>query len=211
MTELARQPCMFPGSALRPKDWPFGDALEPWAYNLIMADVPWQFSLWSDKGEEKSPQAHYQTMALEQVKALPVVELAAKDCLLWLWATAPMLPQALEVMAAWDFQYTTMGAWHKRTKHDKTAFGTGYVLRSALEPYLIGKRGEPQTTRSVRNVVMGPVREHSRKPEEAYRAADALMPAARRVELFSRERRPGWCSWGNEVGKFNASTEADAA
>jgi N6-adenosine-specific RNA methylase IME4 len=193
---------------LRPKDWPFGDVLEPWSYGLIFADPPWRFQLWSEKGEGKSAQAHYATMTIEEIAALPVWELAAPDCLLWLWCTAPMLPQQLEVLKAWRFEYVTMGAWAKRTKHDKSAFGGGYVLRSALEPFLIGKRGDPETTRSVRNVVVGPVREHSRKPDEAYAAAEKLMPGARRVELFARQQRPNWASWGNEVGKFNEKEAA---
>jgi N6-adenosine-specific RNA methylase IME4 len=207
---MSRQPCMFPGAALRPDGWPFGD-LEPWSYDLIMADPPWRFELWSEAGEGKSAQAQYATMGLDAIAGLPVGELAAPDCLLWLWATAPMLPQALVVIERWGFRYVTMGFWAKRTRHDKAAFGTGYVLRSAGEPFLIGKRGDPVTTRGVRNVVMGRVREHSRKPDEAYAAAEKLMPEARRVELFSRERRPGWAAWGNETGKFNAAEKAPEA
>ena len=196
------QPFLFSGTQLR-NDWPFGN-LRPNGYDLIMADPPWRFGLWSSKGEEKSPQAHYHTMSIPEIKALPVAELAAADCLLWLWATAPMLPQSFEIMAAWGFRYATMGGWHKTTPGGKTAFGTGYVMRSAFEPFVIGKRGNPKTTRSVRNLVVGQVREHSRKPEEAYAAAEALMPGAARAELFSRTDRPGWSAWGDEAGKFSA-------
>lgn len=205
MTCLAT-PCMFTGPALRP-DWPFGD-LEPWGFDFIMVDPPWRFDLWSEKGEEKSAQAQYATLDQKAIAGLPVKELAAKDCLLWMWATAPMMPHALDVMCVWGFRYTTMGMWHKTTEHDKTAFGTGYVLRSAGEPYLIGKIGDPVTTRSVRNIVVGKTREHSRKPVEGFEAAERLMPTARRVELFSRENRPGWKAWGNEQGKFNAEDAA---
>ena len=202
------QPCMFSGAALQP-DWPFG-ALEPWSFDLIFADPPWHFQLFSEKGESKSAQSQYATMPLDAIKALPVGELAAKDCVLVLWATAPMLPDAIATMEAWNFRYVTMGAWHKRTVHDKSAFGTGYVLRSACEPFLIGKRGEPQTSRSVRNIIVGKVREHSRKPEEAFAAAEKLMPNARRVELFSRMRRPNWDSWGLETEKFNSNAMGDS-
>ena len=89
------------------------------------------------------------------------------------------------------------------TKNGKQAFGTGYIFRCAGEPYLIGTRGSPKVTRSVRSVIFGNVREHSRKPDEAFEAAEKLMPNARRVELFSRTNRPGWDVWGNEAGKFN--------
>lgn len=198
-----KQPCMFPGEVLRPGGWPFG-ALEPWSYDLIMADPPWRFALWSEKGEGKSPQAHYATMPLDDIAALPVADLGRDNCLLILWATAPMLPQQLEVMARWGFAYVTMGFWRKTTVNDKDAFGGGYVLRSAGEPFLIGKRGEPALgSKSIRNVISGQVREHSRKPEAAYAAFQQLMPQAKRLDLFSRQSRPGWDAWGNETGKFD--------
>ena len=183
--------------------WPFG-TLQPLGFGMIMADPPWAFALRSDKGEAKSPQAQYACMPLDAIKALPVAQLARGDAFLWLWATNPMLPQALEVMAAWGFTFSTAGTWVKTTSGGKLAFGTGYVLRSASEPFLIGKFGRPRAGRSVRSVIMAPVREHSRKPTQAYEAAEALMPSAlQRADLFSRESRPGWQSWGAEAGKFD--------
>ena len=209
MIQASAQPFMFSGPQLRP-DWPFG-TLAPAAYGLIMADPPWRFETWSAKGEGRSPQAHYRTMTLPQIERLPVWELAQPDCLLWLWACAPLLPQALEVMARWGFRFVTMGGWAKRTVHDKAAFGTGYVLRSSMEPFLIGKRGEPRTTRTVRNLISAPLREHSRKPEEGFAAAERLMPRASRLELFSRSDRPGWDAFGDEAGKYNDGTTAVSA
>lgn len=182
-------------------DWPFGD-INPHSFDLIMADPAWTFELRSGKGEGKSAQAQYRCQSLDEIKALPVLDLAAPDALLWLWATNPMLPQALEVLNAWGFAFKTAGAWGKTTVNGKLAFGTGYIFRSAHEPILIGTRGEPKTTKSVRSLIMGQAREHSRKPEEAYRAAEQLMPRARRIELFSRTNRPGWTVWGDEAGKF---------
>ncbi|MBN7764089.1 DNA methyltransferase [Nitratireductor aquibiodomus] len=182
-------------------DWPFGD-INPHSFDLIMADPAWTFELRSGKGEGKSAQAQYRCQSLDEIKALPVLDLAAPDALLWLWATNPMLPQALEVLNAWGFTFKTAGAWGKTTVNGKLAFGTGYIFRSAHEPILIGTRGEPKTTKSVRSLIMGQAREHSRKPEEAYRAAEQLMPCARRIELFSRTNRPGWTVWGDEAGKF---------
>jgi N6-adenosine-specific RNA methylase IME4 len=216
----AVQPCMFDGPTLRRGAWPFG-ALEPWSFDLIMADPPWRFELYSDKGEEKSPQAHYATMTLDELAALPVSDLARDDCLLWLWATAPMLPQQIALGERWGFRYVTSGTWVKRTVHDKVAFGTGYVLRNAHEPFLILKRGDPKTARDVRSVIEARVREHSRKPDAAFRAAEKLMPwvlseggqkrDVRRLELFSRESRKGWETWGNETGKFDTLDGASDA
>ncbi len=185
--------------------WPFGD-LTPLAYGAIMADPPWRYMLWSDKGAGKSAARHYDTMNLDELKALPVHMLARGDCLLWLWATAPMLPVAIEVMAAWRFKFITAGAWAKRSRADRAwQFGTGYVLRSAAELFLIGAIGEPRlTSNSVRNLVVAPVREHSRKPDKAYDDLIALTEGQRRCELFARQQRDGFEAWGNEVGKFEA-------
>lgn len=182
--------------------WPFGN-LQPHSYDLIMADPAWHFKTFSEEGEAKAPQAQYRTMSLDDIKALPVLDLAAPDCVLWLWAVNPMLPQAIEVLAAWGFEFKTAGTWLKTTVKGKVAFGTGYILRSSNEPFLIGTRGKPVTSRSVRSGFMGLAREHSRKPEEAYANAEKLMPKARRLELFSRTNRVGWDCFGDEVGKFD--------
>lgn len=182
--------------------WPFGD-LQPHSFDFIMADPPWLYELYSKEGEGKSPQAQYDCMTLDQIKGLPVLDLAAPNCLLWLWATNPMLPHALEVVSSWGFTFKTAGTWVKTTKNGKLAFGTGYVLRCSSEPFLIATRGKPRTSRSVRSAHLGLIREHSRKPEEAYRAAEQLMPRANRLELFSRTNRPGWQAWGDEAGKFS--------
>lgn len=172
-------------------------------FDLIVADPPWRFQTRSAKGiTAKGAGGNYRTMSLEAIKALPVAELAAPDCLLWLWATNPMLPVAFEVLAAWGFEFKTAGHWVKTTRRGRLAFGTGYILRCAGEPFIIGTRGRPKTTRSVRSVVMGPLREHSRKPDEAFAAAEQLMPTARRLELFSRQKRPGWTVFGDEIDKF---------
>lgn len=176
--------------------------LTPLRYSLIMADPPWTFTLRSAKGEKKAAQAHYDCMTISEIMMLPVNHLAAPDCVLWLWATNPMLPQAFEVMRSWGFKFKTAGHWVKRTPHGKLAFGTGYVLRSAGEPFLIGTIGRPKTSKSVRSVIEGPVREHSRKPDEAYAAAEALVDGPK-ADLFSRQARSGWDAWGAEAGRFD--------
>lgn len=171
-------------------------------FDLIMADPPWSYEMRSEKGYGRAPDAHYTTMSIEAIKAMPVEALASPNCLLWLWAVSPMLPEAMEVIRAWGFTFKTSGHWAKVGASGKQAFGTGYILRNAGEPFLIATRGFPKTTRSVRSVIIAPVREHSRKPERAFSEAEHLMPEARRLELFSRQQRPGWSVWGNEVGKF---------
>jgi N6-adenosine-specific RNA methylase IME4 len=171
-------------------------------FELIFADPAWSFDNFSKKGEAKNAKAQYDCTPIDWIKSLPVGILAADDCLLWLWATNPMLPDAMQVLDAWGFTFKTAGHWVKRTTHGKLAFGTGYILRCAGEPFLIGTRGQPKTTRSTRSVIEGPIREHSRKPDEAFSAAEKLMPDARRLELFSRQQRDGWTVWGNQTDKF---------
>lgn len=175
---------------------PFG------GFDLIMADPPWRYEMRSEKGEAKSPMAHYDCLSIEDIARLPVSALAAPNSLLWLWSLNTMLPQALQVIEAWGFEYKTAGHWVKTTVNGKLNFGTGYILRGAGEPFLIGTRGSPKTAKNVRSVVMGRIREHSRKPEEAFVEAEKLMPDARRIEVFSRQRRAGWSNWGHEAEKF---------
>ena len=174
-------------------------------FDFIMADPPWRFETYSAKGKGKSPEQHYECQSLEWVKQLPVPVIAADHCVLWLWTMHAMIPQALEVMEAWGFAFKTSGAWVKyNPKTGKRAFGTGYLLRGASEPFLIGTRGKPKTSRSARTAIVCPkTKIHSEKPHDAYREAEILMPDANRIELFSRKDRPGWTVWGNETGKLN--------
>lgn len=185
-------------------DWPFG-GLSPFGYDLIMVDPPWRFDTWSQAGKKhKNPEVHYDTWPIERVRALPVGHLAAKDAMLWLWGTHPMIDQQIEVCRAWGFRFVTTGVWVKRTVNMKLAFGTGYRLRCASEPFILGANGSPDTVRNVRTVIEGPLREHSRKPDEAYAEAERLVTNARRADLFSRQVRPGWTAWGDEIDKFQA-------
>ncbi len=178
-------------------------ALPKGPFDLIMADPPWRFASNSAAKPGKNARGHYDTLTLDDIKRLPVWEIAAPHCLLWLWAASPMVPQQLEVASAWGFEFKTLIGWDKRTSTGKQHFGTGYLFRSAMEPIIIATRGKPVTTNSVRSLIVGQVREHSRKPEEAYEAAEQLMPGARRADLFSRTPRPGWTGWGDEHEKFD--------
>lgn len=176
-------------------------------YGCVLADPPWSFANWSEAGEVKNPKSHYHCETTDDIAALSSAIgldfVCAPDCGLVMWATAPMLPQAIEVMQAWGFAYKTAGAWHKRTVSGKTAFGTGYWLRSAAEFFLIGTRGKPSIrARNIRNIIDAPIREHSRKPEAQYDLCEALFNGPY-LELFARQERPGWTAWGNESGKFS--------
>lgn len=182
--------------------WPFG-ALKTFGYDLIMADPPWPYKLRSERGEAKSYAAHYGAMEIEQIAAMRVGELARMPAVCFLWGIWPMLDAGFVVMKAWGFRFVTGGAWHKRTRHGKTAFGTGYRARSSCEPFLIGVLGNPDTSRAERNLIEGLAREHSRKPEEAYAWCERYLPGAYRCELFSRQSRDGWSTWGYEAGKFD--------
>lgn len=182
--------------------WPFGD-LNPFHYGVILADPPWLFANYSAKGEAKNPLAHYSCMNLDALRALPVNHLAAPDCALLMWATAPLLPESIDLLREWGFTFKSAGAWAKQSSTGaKWAFGTGYCFRSAAEFFILGTRGKPKVlSRSIRNLVVAPVRQHSRKPDEMHANLEALY-AGPYVELFAREARPGWDAWGNEVGKF---------
>jgi len=193
--------------------WPF-DPLPPLSYDVILADPATRFETYSAAGAGKGPDAHYPTMTWEELAAMPVSQLGRGDCVLMMWACWPSLEQSLDLLRAWGFRYVTGGAWHKRTPRGKSAFGCGYVLRSATEPYLIGTLGSPATANNIRNVIEtedldaidAVRREHSRKPDEQYEICERIMPRATRlVELFARQSRPGWDVWGNETTKFEAA------
>lgn len=183
--------------------WPFGD-LRMFGYSVILADPPWSFENYSEAGEKKNPKAHYSCSPVDELGKLPVGHLAGEHAALVMWATAPMLDQAFELMRLWGFTFKTMGGWGKRSSTGrKWQFGPGYILRSTLEPYLIGTVGSPERrSRSVRNFIEAPVREHSRKPERMYDDLEALYDGPY-CELFARNTRPGWDSWGNETTKFD--------
>ena len=185
--------------------WPFGNA-RMFGYDVIVADPPWLFDLRSAKGEAKSPQAQYACMSTRDIAALPVGHLCSSDAWLFLWATAPMLPEAIDVMRAWGFQYKSRISWIKRTATGKTRFGPGYVVRSRHEDVLIGAMGTPPFTTALHSIFNGLAREHSRKPDEFYPMIERFSPDARRAELFARQSRLGWTTWGLESTKFDGVT-----
>lgn len=184
--------------------WPFAP-LVPLSYSVIVADPPWRFRTWGETNQAKSASRHYSLMTTEAICELPVHQLAQKDCLLLLWATGAMLPQAMEVMKSWGFVYKSMMAWRKITASGKVRMGTGYWTRSMHESILLGTLGNPGKISGFPSIFDGVAREHSRKPDEFYDLVLKHSDGLRRADLFSRESRAGFEAFGNEAGKFDAA------
>tara|TARA_Y100001951_G_scaffold35436_1_gene27964 strand:+ start:1272 stop:1922 length:651 start_codon:yes stop_codon:yes gene_type:complete len=186
-------------------------------FQVIYADPPWTFQTWSEQGKGRSAENHYACMTLQQIRDLPVADLAAENCSLFLWTTDPVLPQALDLIKQWGFTYKTIAfVWAKLNKNapdtlwtaDDFFTGMGYWTRANSELCLLATKGKPQRqSASVRRLVVAPRREHSRKPDEVAQRIVKLMGDVPRIELFARTSRQGWAVWGNEPEKFvNGST-----
>lgn len=176
-------------------------------YQIIYADPPWNFKTWSQKGEKKSAANHYSIMTMDDIKSLPIYDIAEKDCLLFMWATSPLLPKQIEVMESWGFKYKTIGfVWVKQNKKSPTPFvGLGYYSRANAEYCLIGVKGKPgrPSNKSISQIVSSPVREHSRKPDVVYNNIEKMYPGRSKIELFSRTTKSGWDVWGLETNTFS--------
>lgn len=149
-----------------------------------------------------TPMEPYPTMSIDELCALPVNRLAEKDCLLFLWATFPQLPEALQLIKAWGFTFKTVAfVWLKRNKKSPTWFyGLGYWTRGNAEICLLAKRGKPKRhSAGVHQFIISPVEEHSKKPDVTRDKIVELAGDLSRVELFARQKTPGWDVWGNEV------------
>lgn len=204
-------------------------------FGCILADPPWRFRTWSVKGRDRCPDApltrnqsrqnspvrHYNTLTFDDIKAMRVRELAAKDCVLFLWAVDPMIPQALEVGQAWGFEYKTVAFYWAKLRREGSKrgmqyddremrdfpMGTGYWTRPNPEQCLLFTRGKPKRIAAdVRKLIISPRREHSRKPDEQYERIERLC-AGPYLELFARTRRPGWHAWGNQTETFAQAAE----
>lgn len=171
-------------------------------YNIIYADPPWSFKVYSDKGKGRSPDKHYPTMNIEEICRLPVKEIAATDSVLFMWLTFPMMKEALRVIEEWGFVYKTVAfTWVKLNKKAQSLFwGMGYWTRSNAEICILATKGKPKRcSAGIHQIIMSPIERHSKKPDEARERIVKLMGDLPRIELFARRKTPGWDVWGNEV------------
>jgi N6-adenosine-specific RNA methylase IME4 len=167
---------------------------------IIAIDPPWPFAGWSERSNRR-PTDHYETMTLDEIKALPIKALAADDCALFLWCTWPFLPIWREVIEAWSFTYSGLAFdWVKFNSNGKGLhWGTGLGTRANPEPCLLARIGTPlRLDEGVHSIIMAPVGTHSEKPDEAYRRMERLLGGPR-LELFARKPREGWHTWGDEL------------
>lgn len=168
------------------------------AYSVIYADPPWTFQTYSTKGKGRSAEAHYDCMSLAAIKALPVNAWAAKSAALYLWCTVPHLENALAVAKSWGFAYKSSFVWVKER------IGTGYWARNRHELLLVAARGGKICPRfreipAVDSVIEGQQRAHSQKPDRARAIIEGYHPDVLRLEMFARERVPGWDAFGLEA------------
>ncbi|MCM1296294.1 MAG: MT-A70 family methyltransferase [Muribaculaceae bacterium] len=150
----------------------------------------------------RSADRHYPTMSLDEIVALPVAEISADDCVLFLWTTMPFLRESFAVLKAWGFEYKTVAfVWVKQNKKANTLFwGMGHWTRSNVELCLLATKGHPKRqSTSVHQVVISHIEEHSKKPDEVRDRITLMMGTVPRVELFARTKTEGWDVWGNEV------------
>ena len=164
-------------------------------YPVIYADPPWRYENPPMGGTNRSIENHYPTMTLEEICAMPVVDLATDDAMLYLWATAPKLKECMEVIEAWGFEYRTNMIW------DKQKIGMGYHARNQHEILLIAKRGKippPEAGKQPSSLISAPRGKHSEKPVEFYEIIEAAYPTLPKIELFCRSPREGWAVWGNQ-------------
>ena len=171
-------------------------------YDIIYADPAWHYNFKNRKGLSDEAKARlYETMSPASIRALPVGSISSDNSVLFLWTLDSEIPQALGVMEAWGFEYKTVAfTWVKTTVNGLYHFGGGNWTRSNPESCLLGTMGHPhRVSASVRQLVVAPVQEHSRKPDEVRDRIVELMGNLPRVELFARQKVDGWDSWGDEI------------
>lgn len=181
-------------------------------FGTILIDPPWRFQNRTGKMAPEHKRLHrYPTMGLQDIKALPVLPLAAAKCHLYLWVPNALLPWGLELMGSWGFEYKANLVWYKiRSDGGPDGRGVGFYFRNVTELVLFGVKGSLRTREAGRrqvNIVLERKREHSRKPEGLYDVIEACSPGPY-LELFARHPRVGWEQWGNEMGALAPSAAA---
>ena len=168
-------------------------------YKIIYADPPWQYDdQLSHHGGSAS--SHYDTMSTYEISRLPIEKLADEECTLFLWGTWPNLPDCLEVMKSWGFEYVTIGfVWVKQYSNGKWVLGMGKFTRGNTEFCLIGRKGKPKRINdSISQLEVTQQTEHSEKPDIFRKRIIELMGDLPRIELFARTRIHGWDVFGND-------------
>ena len=170
----------------------------------ILADPGIAFQAYSTKGEGRSPQRHYRCSPLDELMHLPVAEIAAENCFLFLWVPLRSVDLVKPLMQGWGFVFSGSAfTWAKLNKSGIGWFmGNGHTTRKNVEICWLGRRGSPErVSAGVRELIIAPVREHSRKPDEVYMRIEEFCDGPY-LELFARQCWPGWTCVGDEVGKF---------
>jgi len=168
-------------------------------YQIILADPPWNYK---DQGCQGTMANHYKGMKLDELASLPVSAIADKNAVLFLWATYPMLKEALSIIEAWGFEYKSIAfQWLKLNRKDGRPFyGLGRWTRGNTEPCLLATRGKPKRrSPAVFQLIESPIMRHSEKPPLVRDRIVELMGDLPRIELFARKRVKGWDAIGNEI------------
>jgi N6-adenosine-specific RNA methylase IME4 len=175
-------------------------------YSIVYADPPWDYAgrvQHNTQEGNKSAIHHYPTLTLDALKKLRITDLCEPNCLLFLWTSSPHLPQAIELMIHWGFEYKTVAfVWEKQRKNP------GYYTMSQCELCLVGKRGTIPSPRGSRKECQffSEMRTlHSKKPDEIRNRIARMFPTQKKVELFARQEYEGWDSWGNEISSTAVS------
>lgn len=173
-------------------------------FSLIYADPPWRYEGTGQSGSRHRIENYYPTMEVEDICALPVASICDDDCMLFMWVPSSRLKDGLEVMDAWGFEYVTQAVWHKKGQQGRADY-LGGVFYQGHESILVGRKGNglpaPETKNKFSSVIEAPRTEHSKKPEKVYDMLETMYPEFKDnfCELFARNTREGWLSWGNEV------------
>jgi N6-adenosine-specific RNA methylase IME4 len=184
-------------------------------FATVLADPPWQFQNRTGKmAPEHKRLTRYGTMMLDDIKTLPVHTIVADTAHLYLWVPNALLPEGIEVMRAWGFQYKSNIVWHKvRKDGEPDGRGVGFYFRNTTELLLFGVRGKNARTlapgRRQVNIMRTMKREHSRKPDETYDIIESCSPGPF-LELFARGSREGWTTWGNQADEYFPTWETCA-
>jgi N6-adenosine-specific RNA methylase IME4 len=171
-------------------------------FGAILADPPWEYITYSERGQDRGAARHYKIQTLDDILAMPVEPLAARDCVLFLWTSGPFVPAALRVIEAWGFTYKTLGLdWLKTTGAGAPAIGGGHWTRATNELCFLATRGHPaRLNADVAQAIVAERREHSRKPDETHERVERLV-AGPYLELYARRLRRSWTCWGNEIAR----------